>query len=113
MIQKFKLWLIKWLGIDQAFANQNMEIRRYKQKLDDTLIDLDRLTAFDADVGVRGRCSVILTGVYRGRGFVQFYDVHPHEFHRLVEMYRDMERTHLIRNVDNLPGFRGTFDINF
>ncbi len=62
--------------------------------------ELDKLTREDLDVGFRGGSTVVLTGVYRGRGYVQFYDVPPEHFSALVEEFQSRRKEHLIRNID-------------
>lgn len=70
----------------------------------------DLLTA-DVDLAPteRTRSSVILTGMYRGRGFVQVYDMGEGEFRHLVEQMRDMKRGGYLRNVDHPPTFNASY----
>jgi hypothetical protein len=65
----------------------------------------------DADIGTRGNSTIVLTGVYRDKGYVQFYDVNQEEFSYLVERMNDLHRVNLIRHVDAPQAFRGTFSI--
>lgn len=67
---------------------------------------------FRADVDVeghRGKSTVVLTGIYRGRGYVQFYDISQDEFGYLVERMRDLHKCRLIRTIDAPPQFIGSF----
>lgn len=65
----------------------------------------------DADVGYRGSNTIVLTGIYRGKGYVQFYDVDNGHFKFLVERLRTMKKCNLIRTLDAPQGFVGSFDI--
>lgn len=64
----------------------------------------------DADVGHRGNNTIILTGIYRGKGYVQFYDVGDGQFVETVERMRDLNRSRLLRTVDAPPSFVGQFN---
>ncbi len=120
--------LRKWLGVDDAYqkiSNLEDQVKRL-QNFDDVLeqrirsVDSEvsaviRVTSeyfrVDADVGHRGNNTIILTGIYRGKGYVQFYDVGQGEFKFMVERMRDMKRCNLIRTVDATMNFTGYFDI--
>jgi hypothetical protein len=64
----------------------------------------------DAEVGCRGDSTIVLTGIYRGKGYVQFYDVGKEEFAHMVERMRDMHKVNLIRHVDAPYSCTGLFD---
>lgn len=78
-------------------------------KLDNRLNDLQKLSRADIEMGYRGNCTVVLTGVYNGRGYVQFYDVPPDEFRHIVEEYRSRQRHSLLRNIDSPMGMSGSY----
>ena len=61
---------------------------------------LDKLLAIDVAVSNRGACTVILTGAYRGRGYVQVYDMPREEFEYFVRLTQDMRKQKVIRSVD-------------
>ncbi len=106
--------LREWLGIYDAAVELDRlkdEARRTESRLAIRLAELDNLTRLDADVGFRGPCTVILSGVYRGRAYVQSYEMHHEEFIQMVERYRSMERGHLIRNVDAPRELKGAFQL--
>lgn len=85
----------------------------YKAKdIDNTLQQLHRMTVVDADVGVRGNNTIIMTGVLHGKAFVNFYDLGDGEFREMVEQLRYMKKHHFIRNIDApMFDFKGSFDI--
>ena len=114
MLTKIKTALRNWLGIT-ALTNDVERLRAnllsQAERVTTKLAELDKLTAIDADIGVRGRCSVILSGVYKGRGYVTFYDMSPQEFEYLVEEYRHYRKQHIVRNIDRPPHFVGNFSL--
>lgn len=115
-MKRFKQWLRKWLGIEDyelasnAIHSSNKSyIESVHTKLDRRLAELDRLTKVDADVGVRGKNTIILTGVYRGKAYVEFYECSNDYFIDTVERLRHEGRSNLIRNIDAPPTFNGSF----
>jgi len=81
------------------------------QRIEKTLTQLKEFTKVDADVGVISNNTIILTGVYHNKAYVQFYDLGNGEFGRLVEQLKDMKDHALIRNIDSPPAFHGMFKI--
>lgn len=71
----------------------------YKQYIDNHIEELERLTTVDVDVGRRDS-SIILTGVYKGKGYVRFYDLSDSEFSYFVEMVKDLTRDRVLRVCD-------------
>ncbi|AUQ74731.1 hypothetical protein [Phaeobacter piscinae] len=114
MRARAKKWLQDRLGIT-ALVKENDRlnglVKSQSRVIDKRLSELDELTKIDADVGFRGNCTVILTGVYRGRAYVQFYDLAPDHFRRYVEQLRWERKENLIRHVDAPAQFRGAFDL--
>lgn len=105
-------WIKRILGLDKleieiAETRRMMEVkaRDTDHRLSARLEELDRLTAMDADFGVRGPCTVIYTGVYRGRGYVKFVDVSASEFEYMIERDKAERRKSLVRHVDAPPMF--------
>lgn len=109
-----KNWIKKKLGIT-ALENENKilkaTIKCHKQFVTDKIADLKEYTRVDADVGIRGNNTIVLTGVYRKRAFVRFYDIGDGEFMRLVEQMKAMKDHSLIRHVDAPPQFMSSFEI--
>jgi hypothetical protein len=107
-------WIKRKLGI-LDLAQENAELRRQLQSHRDfvsaKVAELKDYTRVDADVGIRGNNTIILTGVYRNRAYVQFYDLGDGEFVRLVEHLKDMKGHALIRHIDAPPQFKGMFEI--
>lgn len=92
-----------------------------KQKLGITQIEQDIIhikqfvnefkkhTRVDADVGFRSNNTIILTGVYRNKAYVHFYDLGDGEFLSLVEQLKNMKKYAYIRNIDAPIPFKGMF----
>jgi hypothetical protein len=106
----------KWLGVDKLIAEISLlkiQNAGLSNQLDKTHSLMKEFTRVDADIGFRGNNTIILTGVFKGRGYVQFYDLGDGEFRDMVERLRDMKKYALIRQVDAPPNrdFKGTFGI--
>lgn len=78
------------------------------------LTELKEYTRVDADVGIRGNNTIILTGVMNGKGYVKFWDLGNGEFKAMAQQLKDMQRSSLIRHIDEPYNcnFRGMFDID-
>ena len=120
-----------WLGInksdyelsklDKSILNRleqvNNKVDHLAPRLEQARSDIAVLTRLlneylrvDADIGHRGANTIVLTGVLRGKGYVQFYDVSSDEFINIVERMRDMHKCNLIRNLDAPHNFSGNFE---
>ncbi|WOF74153.1 hypothetical protein QMT40_001800 [Parvibaculaceae bacterium PLY_AMNH_Bact1] len=115
---KLRAWLRAtlrgWLGVhvlELEAAQSRQMYEHLSTVLDKKIKELDRLTREDWDVSARGRSTIILTGVYRKRGFVKFYDIPQDEFEGLVHIYRDRRKEHTIRNIDAPYVVSGAFDL--
>lgn len=86
-------------------------IENHRAYVADKVKELKDYTRVDADIGIRGNNTIVLTGVYRNQGYVRFYDLGDGEFLKLVEQLRYMNKHALIRNIDKPPSFIGKFDI--
>ena len=116
-----KNWIKKVLGIAELEAenkrlNSTVDLQRtalsaHRRFVLQKMAELREYTRVDADIGFRGNNTIILTGVYRGEGFVRFYDLGDGEFKTLVEQLRDMKDHSLIRHIDAPPQFSGMFEI--
>jgi len=113
-----------WLGVhdleaeNAALRNEiAMERTRNDQQrriIEEHLNRMRKWTKVDVDVAGhrRGWNTVILTGVFRGQGFVRFYDVKAEEFEHLVLQLREMKRFAGLRVVDQPIGMKGgAFDL--
>lgn len=109
-----KKWLKDKLGITQL-ENENKLLRNmiqnHREYVAEKVTELKEYTRVDADIGYRGNNTVVLTGVYRNKAFVQFYDLNRNDFSDLVEHFKRMKDHALIRHIDCPPAWRGTFDI--
>jgi len=108
-------WVREKMGVT-ALERENKfmrdELASQARRIADRIAELDDLTRMDADVGFRGDCTIILTGVYRGRGYVQFYDVPHEQFRDYVERLQYGKKNNLIRHVDAPMGFKAAFDLS-
>lgn len=107
-------WLKRYLGITEL-ERENIRLRSYVERheryIDRKVEELKDYTRVDADIGIRGNNTIVLTGVYRNKGFVRFYDMGDGEFKKLVEQLQYMRDHCLIRHIDEPPSFHGTFDL--
>lgn len=103
-----------WLGVSKL-EKENAELRVklavHGEYVTSKVSELKEYTRVDADVGIRGNNTIILTGVYRRKAYVRFYDLGDGEFVRLVEQLKAMRDHALIRNIDAPPSFKGIFDL--
>ncbi len=116
-----KNWLKKKLGIvileeenkrlKDSVNEYRAAVARNERFVSEKIAELKEYTRVDADIGFRGNNTIILTGVYRKKAFVRFYDIGDGEFVSLVEQLRSMKNHALIRHVDTPPQFFGTFEI--
>lgn len=100
----------KWLGIDALDRKNEMleqNISKQAERVTNRIDELDKMTAMDVDVGVRGPCTIILSGVFRGKGYVQFYEVDRREFQNIVDEYSHRQKSGHLRNIDAIPHYRG------
>ena len=108
-------WIKKKLGINTLEKREReltRDIEAHRKFVNDRMKELKDYTRVDADVGIRGNNTVILTGVYRKTAYVQFYDLGDKEFVYLVEMLKDKRGHALIRHIDcAIPNFKGIFTL--
>ena len=109
-----KNWIKNALGITKL----EQENKRLQKIVADNgafvsakISELKDYTRVDADIGVRGNNTIVLTGVYRKQAYVRFYDLGDGQFKSLVEQLREMKGHCLMRNIDTPPQIRGTFEI--
>lgn len=102
--------LKKWLGVfDLESENKRLKLIISKQvdRITNRISELDKLTEVDVDIGARGPCTVILSGVFRGRGYVSFYEMDHEEFEYMVDEFRHRRKSGHLRNIDRIPDYRG------
>ncbi len=87
------------------------QLQSHREYVAEKVGELKDYTRVDADIGYRGNNTIVLTGVYRNKAFVQFYDLSDSDFKDLVEQFKFMKDHALIRHIDSPPSWRGTFDI--
>lgn len=102
-------WFRSRLGVkdlEKQVAQLNARIADYEQEIiEHTRADVDVAAHY------RGRNTVILTGVYRGVGYIRFYDVSAENFRDLVEHMKHVNKFSKVRNIDSPPDFRGLYRI--
>lgn len=107
-------WLKRYLGITEL-ERENIRLRSYVERheryVDRKVEELKDYTRVDADIGIRGNNTIVLTGVYKNQGFVRFYDIGDGEFKKLVDQMDHMRDHCLIRHIDKPLNFHGTFDL--
>lgn len=107
-------WIKEKLGINKLEIENfkfKHSLRMHEQFISNKIAELKEYTRVDADIGFRGNNTIILTGVYRNKAYIRFYDLGNGEFISLVEQLKEMRQQALIRNVDCPYEFRGTFEI--
>lgn len=112
--RKLLRWVQEKLGIvklQQEVDKQHALLLSHKVFVREKIEELKEYTRVDADVGFRGNNTIILTGVYRRKAYVQFWDVGDGEFEKLVDQLRYMSDHALLRNIDAPPYFKGTFGL--
>lgn len=97
--------------IESHSKSTNAKILYNTKYIEHKLNELKEYTRVDADVGIRGNNTIILTGIYKKQAYIRFYDVGNGEFKYLVERLKDMQKHSLIRHIDAVPDFRGVFDL--
>lgn len=109
-----KNWIKKKLGITQL-ENENkvlrIQLQSHREYVTEKVSELKEYTRVDADLGVRGNNTIVLTGVYRKQAFVRFYDLGDGEFMALVDQLKHMKDHALIRHLDMPQQMRGVFEI--
>lgn len=109
-----KNWVKAKLGItalEEENKHLKIEMSSHRQFVASKVSELKEYTRVDADIGCRGNNTIVLTGVYHNKAFVQFYDIGNSEFVRLVEQLKSMQDHCLIRNIDKPLAFHGVFPI--
>jgi hypothetical protein len=105
----------KILGItklEEKIINLQLRIIQHEEFVINKMAELKEYTRVDADVGIRGNNTIILTGVYHKKAYVQFWDIGDGEFEKLADYLRHMQNYALLRNIDAPPMFKGMFNLN-
>lgn len=104
----------KFIGIEDDVERSERQIEDIKNGLSacgKKFEEYDKLKNMDIDASFRGDCTVVLTGIFKGKGYVRFYDITQKEFEHLVLDYQERRKHSLIRNVDAPPQFYGAFKL--
>lgn len=114
-MNKLTKWVNDKLGVTKLIANTVMmqhEIRILKERLtnlEEQIHAMDRID-MDFDLHKRGQNTIVLTGCYKGKGYVQFYDIPHEEFIHYVERLQHERKHNLIRNTDCPPSVKAYFN---
>lgn len=90
-------WIKNKLGIidlENEIKLLKFVVQQHEKFVERKIAELQEYTRVDADIGMRGNNTIVLTGVYKKQGYVKFYDVGNGEFAHLVEMLKDMKGIH-------------------
>lgn len=126
MINRLKRKLIEWLELDNLVTSEELTSKEklwrnrwdgIESRVDRKLHQIEDMTRVDVDPSMgRGNNTIVFTGVYKGKGYVRFYDVGGKEFEELVNILKSMKRDkYLIRHIDEPYGignFKGMFDLD-
>lgn len=99
-------WFKKLRNIVKWYSRDLEEIHKRIAAAEKVIRDR---TDISVDVRHDGYNTIIVTGQYKGVGYVQTYAVNRKDLAYLIEQLRDMERYGAIRNIDSPPTFHGTF----
>jgi hypothetical protein len=109
--------MIKWIKDKLGITSIEEKNKQLQRELDTlrkyTDTKLAEYTRVDADIAPhsRGNNTVVLTGIYRGKGFVRFYDFSDSDFRDMVERLQHMKKHQVIRNIDYPYPMAGVFDL--
>ena len=67
-------------------------------------------TEVSIDLGVRGPNTIIITGRYKNRDYVEIFDIQNQDMNYLVDMLRSMKRHHIIRTIDGPFAMKSIFE---
>jgi len=104
----------KLLGIkklEDEIAKLKQQVANNELFVSAKMSELKEFTRVDADIGVRGNNTIILSGVYRNKAYVRFYDLGDGEFESLLHQLKDMCSFSTLRNIDAPPAIRGSFRV--
>jgi len=108
-------WIMDKLGITSLriqVAEQRLLIHKLTDDLEKLTSEIHAMDKVDIDVDCynRGRNTIILTGCYKGKGYVKFYDLPQGEFIQYVQRMEYEKKHHLLRNVDCPLAIRAWFN---
>ena len=100
-------------SVENRMTLRESDLDFFEKLINNKLAELKEYTRVDADVGVRGNNTIILTGVLHGKGYVRFWDLGDGEFRVMADQLKHMQKSSLIRNIDEPPSFnfKGMFDL--
>lgn len=108
-MNKFIKFIKDPFGYKARLLELECQVIRLTNLITAEIDQMHKLTSTDIEMSYRGKCSIILTGQYRGRGFIKFYDMDLDEFKYTVERYKDNNRRSTFR-VEDLPHWgQGSF----
>ena len=104
-------WIKRLLGIGtletqlKALNNKlnetNHTIVSDTTKLSRRIRRLEDMNIVDADIGHRTNSTVIVTGIVRGKPYVQFYDLEVESFEEVIKYLKVLKEHHKLRHIDS------------
>lgn len=67
-------------------------------------------TDVSADIGVRGPSTIILTGIYKNREYVEIFDMPQKDFNHFVQHLKELKKYHQVKSIDAPYGMRAVID---
>lgn len=110
------LWIKSKLGILEL-ERQNKELREqlksHERFVERKVAEIKEFTTIDADIdiGPRAQNTIIMSGVYKGKAWVKFYDMGGGHFENFKAQLEYLNKYGYIRNIDAPPQIRGWWDI--
>jgi len=107
-------WFKNLFGITKLEESNRLlleEVHEYSLEFKRVLKQLQDFVKIDADLGFRSNNTIIVTGRFRNREFVNFYDVGDGDFVSLVNQLQHLKKFGNIRNVDAPESFKASWEI--
>jgi outer membrane murein-binding lipoprotein Lpp len=105
-------WLKNKLGLKNLEKKLDMlqskieEIEKEVDNLTDDMSAIENEIKFsnrtDADINFRLNNTVIVTGAFRGQGYVRFFDLGDTEFEDIIEILQERSKISRIREIDGV-----------
>lgn len=95
-----------------ALAIQMMADRAYNRAESAESVIRER-TDLHADLHYKSDSQIIAMGRFRGRDYVQIYNLDPDDFERMIHQFRDMEQYGHMARVDAPPPMCAVFEHEF
>jgi len=91
-------------------TNYDRELLRVTRKVEQLEKVIADRTNIGVDVGFRDAHHVIVVGKYKGKDYIQTFDLREPELNMLVDKLRDMSKYGNVKRVDAPPIFKAVFE---